>query len=253
MTTPDWEATTPYTGPPQSWAPPTGSPYGTAPYAPTPYGPAPYVQAPYAQAHYDAAPYGPAPYGAAPYGRAAYGSYGAAPYGAPPYGAPGWGWPVVPPRPARPGSVIAAAVLVFASALLVLVGTLYAMTFGALVSLAYGPGSGFSPWLAVLQLVLAGLLVLGGAQVLNRDRRWLLVACAGQLALSVYWGVLLTGIASSAFNDTALVLPVVYGLLAAVAAGLTFLPDARRWTARPARDSAAETAEDPVPATEAGS
>ena len=245
MSTPDWDATTPYAGPPQSWAPPAGTPYGTAPYAPAPHGAAPYGAAPYGAAPYGAGHHGGAPYGGAPYGGAS--------YGAAPHGGPAWGWPVPAPRPARPGAVIAAAVLVFASALLVLVGTLYAMTFGALVSLAFGPASGFSPWLAVLQLVLTGLLVLGGAQVLNRDRRWLLLACAGQLALCVYWGVLLTGIASPAFNDTALVLPVVYGLLAAVAVGLTFLPDARRWTARPARDSGATVEEAPDPEPGAGS
>ena len=232
MTTPDWDAGTPhpgtpYAGPPsygpadrQSWSPPS-VPYGTG-----------------------AQPYGTAPYGGQPYGTAPYGGqpYGTAPYGAPPYGAPGagqpgWGWTPYPQRPTgpqRPGSVIAAAVLVFASALLVLVGTLYGMAFSALVDLAYGPDSGLSPWLALVQLAQVGLLVVGGTQVLARDRRWLLVGCAVQLALSVYWAVVLTGLASAAFSDSVLVLPVVYGVLALVAAGLTFLPDARAWTARPA-------------------
>ena len=210
MTAPDWDAGAPYAGPPS-------------------YGPAdrPDWNAP------TAAPYGTQPHGGAP--------YGGAPYGPPPgYPAPGWGWTPYPPRPAapqRPGSVIAAAVLVFASALLVLVGTLYGMAISALVDLAYGPESGLSPWLALVQLAQIGLLVVGGVQVLARDRRWLLLGCAVQLALSGYWAVVLTGLASATFSDSALVLPIVFGGLALVAAGLTFLPDARAWTARPAAEA----------------
>jgi hypothetical protein len=37
----------------------------------------------------------------------------------------------------------------------------------------------------------------------------------------------------STVGDGVLVLPLLYGALAAVAAGLTFLPEARAWTARP--------------------
>jgi len=196
VTAPDWDASTPYAGPPSYG--PADRPSWSAP-----------VPAPY-----------PVP------------SYGTAPYGAP---AGGWApYPPAPARPQRPGSVIAAAVLLFVSAVLVLLGTLYGMAFSALADLAYGPDSGLSPWLALVQLAQVGLLVVGGVQVLARDRRWLLIGCAVQLALSLYWAVVLTRLASPTFSDTVLVLPVVYGVLAAVAAGLTFLPDARAWTARPA-------------------
>jgi hypothetical protein len=158
-------------------------------------------------------------------------------WGPPPYAAtgcppPGWGWTPYPQRPQRPGSVIAAAVLAFASALLVLVGTLYGAAFSALLSLARGPSAGMGPWLVVLQLGLAGLLVVGGVRALSRDRRWLLGAAGGQLAGSVYWFVVLDDVAPATVNDSILVLPLLYGAFAVAAAGLTFLSGARSWTAR---------------------
>ena len=143
---------------------------------------------------------------------------------------PGWGPNPYPPRPQRPGPVIAAAVLAFASAVLVLVGTVYALAFSALLSLARGPDAGIGPVVALLQLALTGLLVAGGLQVLHRNRWWLLGAAAGQLAMTVYWLVVLDDVAPSTIDGTVLTLPLLYGALAVVAAGLTFLPGARTWT-----------------------
>jgi hypothetical protein len=128
--------------------------------------------------------------------------------------------------------VIAAAVIAFASTLLVLIGTVYAMAFSALISLAHGPGSGIGTWVAVVQLVLAALLVVGGLRVLGRDRRWLLAAAAGQLAMSLYWVPALDDLVASSLNQSVVVLPLLYGALAVVAGGLLFLPEARSWTAR---------------------
>jgi hypothetical protein len=180
-----------------------------------------------------------APYPGPPQHRPHYGGtppqqqWGPPPYAPPGYPPPGWGWmPYQPQRPQRPGSVIGAAVLAFASTLLVLVGTVYAMAFGALLSLARGPDHGIGSWVAVAQLVLAALLVVGGIRALGRDRRWLLGAAAGQLAMSLYWVVVLDDIAPSTFSGSVLVLPLLYGALAVVAGGLLFLPDARVWTAR---------------------
>jgi hypothetical protein len=150
----------------------------------------------------------------------------------PSWGPPGWGPNPYPVRPQRPGPVIAAAVLAFASAVLVLVGTVYAMAFSALLSLARGPDAGIGPAVALLQLALAGLLVTGGLRVLGHDRWWLLGAAAGQLAMTVYWLVVLDDVAPSTIDGSVLTLPLVYGALAVVAAGLTFLPDARAWTTR---------------------
>jgi hypothetical protein len=125
-------------------------------------------------------------------------------------------------------------VLAFASAVLVLVGTVYAAAFGALLSLSRGPYSGISAWFAVLQVAQAALLVVGGLRVLARDRRWLLLACAVQLALSAYWSVVLADLSPAVLEDSVLVLPVIYVVLAATAMGLPFLPDARAWTTRSA-------------------
>ena len=194
MTVPPWDGS--YAGPPR-YQPPQ---YGPSPYQPPQYGPP---------------QYGPPPYQPAQYG--------------PP---PGWGWTPYPQRPQRPGAVIAAAVLAFASALLVVVGTVYAMAFSALLSLARGPDAGMGPLTAGAHLLLAGLLVVGGLRALEHDRRWLLGAVVVQLALSVYWVVVLDDVAPSTLGDGVLTVPLVYAALALVSGGLTFLPDARAWTAR---------------------
>jgi hypothetical protein len=123
-------------------------------------------------------------------------------------------------------------VLAFASALLVVVGTVYAMAFSALLSLARGPDAGMGPLTAVAHLLLAGLLVVGGLRALERDRRWLLGAVVLQLAFSVYWVVVLDDVAPSTLGDGVLTVPLVYAALALVSGGLTFLPDARAWTMR---------------------
>ena len=220
MTAPPWDGSAPYGGPPQYGPPQYGPPqYGPPQYGPPQYGPP---------------QYGPPQYGPPAHGQSAYGQ---SPYGAPappPWGPqPGWGWPAVPQQPQRPGPVIAAAVLVFASALLVVVGTVYAMAFSALLSLARGPDAGMGPLSACLHLLLAGLLVVGGLRVLAHDRRWLLGAVAAQVALAGYWGSVLDDVAPSTLGDGVLTVPVVYAVLALVAGGLTFLPDARAWTGRP--------------------
>jgi hypothetical protein len=207
VSTPPWDGGPPYAGPPYA-GPPS---YGPPGYGPPGYGPP--VQQPWGP---------PAAYGPPP---AAWG------------GPPGWptGWPQAswrPQRLQRPGAVVAAAVLAFASAVLVLVGTLYALAFSALLSLARGPGAGIGPWTAVLHLVLAGLLVAGGVRVLAGDRRWLLGAAAVQLVLCVCWASALADVASAPFDSAVVVLPLLYAALALVAAGLTWLPDARAWAAR---------------------
>jgi hypothetical protein len=187
---------------------------------------------------WDGGPYtGPPQYGAPQYGPPPQQPWGPPPsYGAPGYPPPGWGGyaPQPPPRPQRPGTVIAAAVFGFVCAVLVLVGTVYAAAFGALLSLARGPGNGFDVWLSLVQVALVGLLAVGGLRVLARDRRWLLGAVAGQLALCVWWFVALADLAPATFEGSLLVLPALYAVLAVVAGGLSLLPDARAWTARAA-------------------
>jgi hypothetical protein len=221
VSSPDWDAVPPraeppYGGPPQQqWGPPAEQ--GVPPYQAPPYGQPQYPQPHYGQPQYGQSPYPP-------------------PWGPPPYGYPPPGWGPHPVQgPQRPGSVIAAAVVAFSSTLLVLVGTVYAMAFSALLSLARGPDAGIGPAVALLQLALAGLLVTGGLRVLGHDRWWLLGAAAGQLAMTLYWLVVLDDVAPSTIDGSVLTLPLVYGALAVVAAGLTFLPDARAWTTRTPR------------------
>jgi hypothetical protein len=198
VSSPDWQADVPYPGPPQ-WGPPqSGQPQWGPPQHPQ-WGPPPQQWAP------------------------------------PQYPPTGWGWAPYPPpvpRDRRPGPVIAAAVLVFTSALLVGVGTVYALAFSGLLSLARGPHAGMGAGLALLQLALAGLLVVGGLRVLSRDLRWLRAAAGGQLALSGWWLAVLGDALPATVSDGVLVLPLLYGALAAVALGLTFVPDARTWAVR---------------------
>ena len=211
MSTPDRDAV-PYAGPPV-----------TGPQQPAP--PWPHPQ--------------PPPWGAPPWG--AQQQWGPQPpwgvqqqWGQPPWGQPQWGPQQWGPaaRPERSGLHVAAAVLAFVSMLLVLVGTVYAMAFSALLSLARTPSSGVGGWTAFAQLALAGLLVAGGVRVLSGSRWWLLGAAALQLALSLYWLAVLDDVAPSTISDGVFVLPLLYGVLAVLAGGLPFLPEVQRWVRR---------------------
>lgn len=219
MTTPDWDAV-PYTGPPS--------------YAPPPY--APPAQQP---GHGHPPGYGPPSQGwAVPQAWTPPPGWGPPPGWVPAgWGPPGWGPPGGwggPQRPARPGSVIAAAVLAFVSALLVVLGTIYGLAFSALLSLTQGPSAGVGTGTALAQLALVALLVVGGLRQLNGDRRFLLAAGGLQLALSLYWVVVLGDLSSRTVGDALGFVSVLYLVLAGTAAGLTFLPDARAWGRRAA-------------------
>jgi len=221
VSTQDWDAV-PYAGPPASgpqpapsWPPP--QPYGQSSYGQPSYGQQAYGQQPYGQ------PWGPPPW---PPQQAP----GAQPQWGPP---PPWGqpqsWGTPPPSPQRSGLDVAGAVLAFVSMLLVLVGTVYALAFSALLSLARGPSAGVGGWTAITHLALAGLLVTGGVRVLSGHRRWLLGAAALQLVLSLYWVAVLDDVAPATFSDGVFVLPALYGVLAVLAGGLPFLPELQRW------------------------
>ena len=226
MSSQDWDAV-PYAGPP-----------ATGPASPPPSWPQPYGQpAPWGQPSW--AP--PQPGGAVPpWGQAAWPP--AQPWGQQPWGQPAWGQPAwgqlpwgAPPAPQRSGLHVAGAVLAFVSVLLVLVGTVYALAFSALLSLARGSSDGVGGWTALLQLALAGLLVAGGVRVLSGDRWWLLGAAGLQLGLSLYWVAVLADLAPSTVSDGVLVLPALYGVLALLAGGLPFLPEVQRWLHRRTR------------------
>jgi hypothetical protein len=166
------------------WADPATPTEQGAPYA----GPPPTAPVP---------PYGQYPYGQPPYGQPPYGYPG-------PYGGPvPWGAGLPPRAPQRPGQVIAAAVLAFVQATVVLIASLYVWFFASLADLAAreGPGvpqrlsalAGEGTALAMLGLVSAVLLIAAGVSALNRRTRgvWLLLVAAHavQVVLALYWAV----------------------------------------------------------------
>ena len=218
------------TGPrPDPWADPRTETETGAPYAGPPVtGPAP---------AWPPSGYGPpAGYGAPPYG-----------YGGHPQPSPAWGWPGPPPAPRRPGQVIAAAVLAFVQAAMVLIASIYVFMFAALAELAAGtPGFSRSrseelalegQILAVVQLVSAVALVVAGIMALTRRTRstWTtLVAALGlQVALAVYWLVRLTGLVGTGLDDAGALAFASLMLAAgpAVALGLVITGAGRRWFA----------------------
>jgi hypothetical protein len=217
---PDWEATTPYAGPPSYPAQPgphqqpfPGPAYGPPPGWGAPsYGPSPGWGAP----GWVAPPYGPPP------------GWGAPGWGAPGWGAPGWG-PPQPPRPQRPGTSIAAAVLAFTLALLTLVGTVYAAAFSALLTIARRPTGGLDSWTPFAQLAVVGALVAGGVLVLGGRRTVLLAGAVVELLLAIWWFVVLGDVAPSGVSGSVGLLPLVFGVLAATAAALAFAPSAQEW------------------------
>jgi hypothetical protein len=115
--------------------PPSGQ-YGQQPYGRSSYG-----QPPYAQPQYGQAPYGQPSYGHQPYGRPQYAPqpYGAPQYGQPQYGQPAYGAPQYGQSPfehgppARPGTVITAAVLGLVFGALGLLVTVGLLAGGALI------------------------------------------------------------------------------------------------------------------------
>jgi hypothetical protein len=115
-------------------------PHGTAPYGTAPYGTAPYGQAPYGQADYgqpaqEQPQYGQPQYGQPQYGQPQYGQpqYGQPQYGQAPYG-PQYGvHPYGQAQPARPGTVITAAVLGLVHGALGLLATVAFLAGGAFV------------------------------------------------------------------------------------------------------------------------
>ncbi len=172
---------------------------------------------------------------------------------------PGYGWaplpaaywpaygPPVPARPRRPGQLVAAAVLAFVQAGLVALSSAYlvllAVAAGALAP-EYGTTAEDDALvteavvLTVVQLLSAIALVVGGILVLNRRSRasWLtlVVACAVQLALALYWLVRLSTL--DGFTDelagpgAALVAGVLfYAAAPAVALGLLLAAHVGRW------------------------
>jgi hypothetical protein len=113
--------------------------------------------------------------------------------------------------------------------LLTLLGSVYAAAFSALLSIARRPAGGLDSWTPFAQLLVVLALVAGGALVLGGRRGLLLAAAAAEVVLAVWWLVVLGDIAVSGLSGGLGALPLLFAALAAVAAGLTFTPSARRW------------------------
>ncbi|SDX63077.1 hypothetical protein SAMN05661080_00662 [Modestobacter sp. DSM 44400] len=82
----------------------------------------------------------------------------------------------------------------------------------------------------------------------------LLAAAVAELLLAVRWSAVLGDVAPAGLYGQAVLLPLVFGALAAVAAGLTFTPSARTWAREGgARRAAARPAAGPGGRAPAGS
>ncbi|MBM9475635.1 hypothetical protein JL107_04160 [Nakamurella flavida] len=111
------------------------------------------------------------------------------------YPAPGPAYPA-PVRPFRPGGVTAAAVLAFVQSGLLLFAGLFVLAGADVAGVVQDSGSGLDDEFTVVALLTwlaTGLLIAGGAQVLNGPRGILIGGCALSLALSVYWLVRILG------------------------------------------------------------
>jgi hypothetical protein len=148
---------------------PSGQPpYGQPPYGQPPYGQPPHGQPPYDQPQYGQQPYGQQQYGQPPYGQqypapGAYGDQYTQPqpaygqqYGqAPAYGQYGSG------QPARPGTVVTAAVLGFVFGALGVILTLLTFVAGSAASSVLGSLTDDEAATGVFAIVILVALLLG--------------------------------------------------------------------------------------------
>jgi hypothetical protein len=148
--------------------------------------------------------------------------------------------------------VIAASVLALVQAGLVLLASLYVGILGAAVSAISARDASLSPGeahalgtealvVAIVQVVSAVALIVGGVMALNSRRRpallVLLAALAGQVLLSVYWAVRIT----SVLNDLSgggsigpfLAFTLVFAAGPLVGMGLLLLGPGRAWFSEP--------------------
>lgn len=146
--------------------------------------------------------YPPAAYGT-PYGQPGY----AAPYGVP-YGAP--------TGPQRPGAALAAAVLSYIQAGVVLICSFFVLAAGTAVTELLLIG--------IVQLISVGLLIFGAVQVTSGTGRMMLFLGNGvQLALVVYYLIRISTLGSDlegADSEGAVVIPLFFAVMPAVALGL---------------------------------
>ncbi|WP_051266757.1 hypothetical protein [Nakamurella lactea] len=184
-----------------------------------------YPQGGYPQAGYQQGGYqqgGPA--------QPAYGGYQQPAYGQPGYPQQGYG---APAAPARPGSVTAGAVLTFIQGGLVVIGAIAALAGGSIVldndlNDATDNAGTWLTILAVLGLVCAALLIIGGAKSFGGNLTLLIAGCAASLVLSVIW--LIFSMSYDATFGQAIIWPLIYAILPAIAIGMAMSANTQSWS-----------------------
>jgi hypothetical protein len=221
-----------------------GSPPGSYP------GPPPTEQ--FAQPQYPTARYSQYPAGQYPqypaYGQQPYGQpYAPAPYGAPPgygYPPPGYGYPpypAAPTGPRRPGLVMAASVLGYVNAgLLLLAGVL--LFFGAAVVSdledVAGSNTSYDTEFAldgIVNFVAAGLVIAGAVMLTGRKPVGRILLAVGNgivVASCVYWLVRMNSDRFDGAGDGWAVWTAVFGALAILTLAFSFVSDVTRWLNR---------------------
>jgi hypothetical protein len=234
----------------------------TAPYSPeaTPqYGAQPYGQPSYPAPPYPDQPYAGQPYAGQPYAGQPYAGQPPPPYTAAPYGVPGqYPNPYPPPYPAgyppapygypagapyhpyaRPGQVLAASVLGYVLAGLLIV-TGFMLLFGASLSSDLGDAfdsdtSGVTTELAfdgLVNLIIGGLLIAGGVLFTGanpRGRRLLAIGAIATLVDCIYW------LARADGDGDAAIIVILFGAPAAISLVLAFSTVVRNWLSAYAR------------------
>jgi len=229
------DATTGYAGPPSYGAPHDGGWYAQPPG----YGPPPGYGS--ASGHAAAPGWPAAPGYGAPNGYGVQPGYGPPPGqgGYPvPYGAPAGWWGGPPRPPQRPGVVVAAAVLCFTQAGLVLVASFYAsLVLSAVRAFDAGAGGGVVG-VTLVQLLSIGLLVAGGVLEFSGRRIWLWAAAGSQVALAVYWMTAVGDLSGPDDLGGMLVVPLFFLIMPATAVGLSLTTAATAWGELQARTRA---------------
>lgn len=149
-----------------------------------------------------------------------YGGYPPAAYGAPsvaygaPYGQPGYPPPYGGPvGPQRPGAALAAAVLSYVQAGIVLICSFFV--------LAVGTANTEALLIGILQLISVGLLIFAAVQITSgTGRTMMLIASGVQLGLVVYYMIRFSSYSNDFdFQDSngAVVIPLFFAVMPAVA------------------------------------
>lgn len=151
--------------------------------------------------------------------------YGQPQYGQPPYGygqqpgyPPQYGTPYgAPSGPQRPGAALAAAVLSYIQAGVVLICSFFVLAAGTeLTELLL---------IGIVQLISVGLLIFGAVQITSgTGRNMMIAACVLQLALVVYYLIRIASLDELDAADTegAVVIPLFFAVMPAVALALVF-------------------------------